>query len=290
MIKLCLSDMDNTLIPFGEKLVSQRTIDAIHAVQEQGIDFGPCSGRNREEVSSFFGDDASCFNTAVLINGQKLYFNGQVIKEVTMDWEALRKVERIVADVPKMAFLTYRDDGIADWVGCSREEMDYMYDRAFVRGGEWHDTLPEYPVTKAGIVFMGTEEELLLLQERLYAEVPECEFAHTVVNWMDVTPHDWSKVDGVRALADALNFTLDEVCVFGDADNDLTMLQWVPNSCAVANANDNAKAAARYHVPASADDGVAWALEQIAEAGRIFNETGVETMPRFMLEQDGGQA
>jgi hypothetical protein len=51
----------------------------------------------------------------------------------------------------------------------------------------------------------------------------------------------------------------------------------------MANANENAKAAARWHVGASADDGVAIALEQIAEAARQCNERRTEDiLPAFM--------
>ena len=35
MIKLVLSDMDNTLVPFGARRVSQRTVDAIREVLER---------------------------------------------------------------------------------------------------------------------------------------------------------------------------------------------------------------------------------------------------------------
>jgi hydroxymethylpyrimidine pyrophosphatase-like HAD family hydrolase len=100
---------------------------------------------------------------------------------------------------------------------------------------------------------------------------------------MDVSIKGWSKVEGVKALVKTLRLSLDEVCVFGDADNDLTMLSYIPNSCAMANANENAKAAARWHVGASADDGVAIALEQIAEAARKCNERRTEDiLPAFM--------
>ena len=47
MIKLLLSDMDGTLLPFGATTVSQRTHEAILAAQQAGIHFGPASGRDR---------------------------------------------------------------------------------------------------------------------------------------------------------------------------------------------------------------------------------------------------
>ena len=70
--------------------------------------------------------------------------------------------------------------------------------------------------------------------------------------------------------------------MFGDADNDLDMLRRYPNSCAVANANEAATRAARWHVGASADDGVARAMEQIAAAARESRELGREVAPAFM--------
>lgn len=283
MIKLVLSDMDNTLIPFGRERVSQRTIDAIHACQEQGVDFGPATGRDRAELASFFGGDRSCYNTAVCVNGQKVYYLRSLVFERSLDDEPLRRAARYVQSLPGCAFITYRSDGLGDWVGITREEMGPMYDRAFMAGGMRHDELPSYPVAKAGVICMGNQDAIDHLQAELESLCPEFSFQNTVVNWLDVSIKGWSKVEGVKALVSTLQLSLDEVCVFGDADNDLTMLSYIPNSCAMANANENAKSAARWHVGASDDDGVAIALEQIAEAARLCNEQGREDiLPAFM--------
>ena len=283
MIKLVLSDMDNTLIPFGRERVSQRTIDAIHACQEQGIDFAPTTGRDRAELAGFFGGDRSCYNTAVCVNGQKVYYLRSLVFERSLDNEPLRRAAGYVGKLPNCAFVTYRSDGLGDWVGITREEMGSMYDRAFMAGGMHHEELPVYPVAKAGVICMGDQDDIDRLRLVLETAVPEFVFPNTVVNWMDVSIRGWTKLEGVKALMKTLSLSPDEVCAFGDADNDLTMLEYIPNSCAMANANDNAKAAARWQVGASADDGVAIALEQIAEAARQCNERGTEdVMPAFM--------
>ena len=289
MIKLVLSDMDNTLIPFGRERVSQRTIDAIHACQEQGVDFGPATGRDRAELAGFFGGDRSCYNTAVCVNGQKVYYLRSLVFERSLDDEPLRRAARHVQSQPGCAFVTYRSDGLGDWVGITREEMGSMYDRAFMAGGMYHHKeLPVYPVAKAGVICMGGQDAIDLLQAELEAMCPELVFPNTVVNWMDVSIKGWTKVEGVKELIRTLRLSLDEVCVFGDADNDLTMLSHIPNSCAMANANDNAKAAARWHVGASADDGVAIALEQIADAARLCNEQDRDDiLPAFMCDTRG---
>lgn len=284
MIKLALSDMDDTLLPFGSERVSQRAMDAMRACQEQGIDVGPASGRDRGELAGFFGGDASFYNTGVLVNGMKVYYLGEVVREVTLDYDGMRAVERALAGRPGIAFVTYRANNFGDWVGATKEELGHMYARGFMAGGRHWDRLPDYPVVKAGIIDMGDEAGTVALARELSDVAPQFDYVHTVEHWLDVIPHGWSKVRGVRMLQQILGLAPEEVCVFGDSDNDLTMLRAYPNSCAVANANAAASRAARWHVPASADDGVAWALEQIAEAGRVHNETGADVLPAFMRE------
>jgi len=77
-------------------------------------------------------------------------------------------------------------------------------------------------------------------------------------------------------MAAALGIGLVEVAVFGDADNDLSMLQAVPNSVAVANASEAAAAAARWHIGDAQEQSVAHAMAEIAES------TAHGEMPAFM--------
>ena len=54
MIKLALSDMDNTLVPLGARGISKRTNEAIHAVLDAGVLFGPATGRDFVELMRLF--------------------------------------------------------------------------------------------------------------------------------------------------------------------------------------------------------------------------------------------
>ena len=58
MIKLVLSDMDETLKRANEPLVPKRTLKAITALKEAGIDFGPATGRSAYDALPFYGFDA----------------------------------------------------------------------------------------------------------------------------------------------------------------------------------------------------------------------------------------
>lgn len=135
---------------------------------------------------------------------------------------------------------------------------------------------------KANIWSARSREELAELRERVAAEVPELSlvFPNNRVRLFDILPAGWDKGCAALELARALGLTLDEVAVFGDSDNDLPMIDAVPNSVAVANANEAVTAAARWHIGAAADDAVAGALHQIAACAA----TG--EMPPFMRQMD----
>ena len=135
---------------------------------------------------------------------------------------------------------------------------------------------------KANIWSARSREELAELRERVAAEVPELSlvFPNNRVRLFDILPAGWDKGCAALELARALGLTPDEVAVFGDSDNDLPMIDAVPNSVAVANANEAVTAAARWHIGAAADDAVAGALHQIAACAA----TG--EMPPFMRQMD----
>ena len=134
------------------------------------------------------------------------------------------------------------------------------------------------PVFKANIWSARSREELAELRERVAVEVPELSlvFPNNRVRLFDILPDGWDKGCAALELARALSLTPDEVAVFGDSDNDLPMIDAVPNSVAVANANEAVTAAARWHIGAAVDDAVAGVLHQIAACAA----TG--EMPPFM--------
>ena len=60
--------------------------------------------------------------------------------------------------------------------------------------------------------------------------------------------------------------------MFGDADNDLAILNAVEHSVAVANATPAVKAASRWHIGSAEDESVAEALERLAAGEWPFEE------------------
>ena len=71
-----------------------------------------------------------------------------------------------------------------------------------------------------------------------------------------------NKGAAVQGLCARRGWSAEQVMAFGDAGNDLELLSWAGWSFAMANATDQAKAAARYVTGSNTEAGVAMAVER----------------------------
>ena len=289
MIKLALTDMDDTLVAAGNDGASGHAIEAIHAMQEKGLHFGPVSGRQPGAMGWMFDGHPECYATGAFCNGQVMFVDGELASAHATDGAALMRLAEWLEEETDDTFLKVYELG-DDFMGagsfCVTRDAERVR-RALGSGGNaWlkgedapaRFDLDDGPYFKANVWSAGSREYLAGLRDRIAAEVPELElvFPNNRVRLLDITPADWNKGSAVVELAKILGLSLDEVAVFGDSDNDLSMIGAVPNAVAVSNANDAVAHAARWHIGAAADDAVADALLEIAACA----ETGA--MPSFM--------
>lgn len=289
MIKLVLTDMDDTLIPAGHDGASDYAIEGIHAMQAAGLHFGPVSGRQPSAMGWMFKNRSGCYSTGAFCNGQVMFVDGEVVASRAIDNDALMRLADYLEQETDDTFLKVYSLGDDFWgndAHCVTSDPERVR-RAMESGGNaWlkgeeapcRPVVDDASVFKANIWSARSREELAELRERVAAEVPELSlvFPNNRVRLFDILPAGWDKGCAALELARALGLTPDEVAVFGDSDNDLPMIDAVPNSVAVANANEAVTAAARWHIGAAADDAVAGALHQIAACAA----TG--EMPSFM--------
>ncbi len=281
MVKLVLTDLDDTLIPVGAPCASARARKAIHRLLSQGIHFGPVSGRIPSAMGWMFAGDEACFRTGAFSNGQIIRIDGEVALVKELPYAALCKVEDILDDEGGAALAIYETAGDGNAVLYSHEPEQVRQDEVLfseASGDVAEDLDPAAHYVKANVHISGSYERRCRVRDRLRREVPELGFVFPNMNapLIDISPAGWDKGSAVHALADALHIGYDEVVCFGDSENDLAMIESVPNGVAVANASEEIQDAARWHIGASAEDAVAQAMEDIAHAA----ETG--EMPAFM--------
>ena len=284
MIKLVLTDLDNTLIPFGKPHASERAIAGVHALLDAGVHFGPMTGRVPAAMEWMFAGDADCGKTGAYVNGQMVYVDGEPVRVEMLDVDALNKMAAVIAREPDCALVVYdiqnsfqASDGTAYFMGATVDEMARVPE-VFGTNLTVIDRLDWDQCIKANVRCACSSARKRELRDELRNRFPQFDFVFPVADgiFIDLLPAGWGKGHAVKEICTHLGIGLDEVAAFGDSENDLSMLGAVEHSVAVANASEAVAAASRWHIGASADDAVADALFSIAKAAR----TGA--MPDFM--------
>lgn len=279
MIKLALSDIDDTLVHYGSGATVE-AVEAIHAMQDAGLHFATATGRVASSIPHLLRGDQRASATTVCCNGQIVLLEGKVIAREVLPHDALVRVTEILSDEFGAVLTLYEEHDVSYGVGISDEERAACSDIFWPETGV-RPMVPDYEIVKANVHVKGTRERMARIKEVLVSEVPELDFVYPnpTAPLIDILPHGKNKATGADVLRKALGLDWDEVCAFGDAENDLMLLNAVPNSVAMANAMPEVARMARWHIGSSAEDAVAGALRDIVQASK----TG--SMPSFMSEE-----
>lgn len=283
MIKLVACDLDGTLLDENHQL-SQRNIQAIHGLHKAGITFMAATGRNYKSVAPMFkkeGIHCDCLllNGALITDahGKRLSHTPlplehaasalRILEESTLPYHMYTS-EGIVSSTPEkgraMFIQHMRKQGMQDKE--IRELMEASsfgsYDReiedAFVY-------LKEEPIIYKLEVFGDDAQRLKTVRARL-SQVKQTAVTNSVADNIEITASDAQKGLALKKLCALQGLQPDEVMVFGDSLNDLSMMQEFRYSFAMANAADVIKEAASYQTLSNAAHGVAHVLEQLLEA------------------------
>ncbi|NMF26164.1 HAD family phosphatase [Olsenella umbonata] len=270
MVKLVMTDLDDTLIPFGFDHASLKAISAIHALVNAGIHFGPVTGRMPASMKWMFQGDEVCYRTGAFANGQIVTVDGIAIQRVMISGEDLRKVAVYLDRMDADAWLAiYNPDDLNDTNLVTRFPERVASNPPDTWGKSVFGVVPDVQdrdYLKANIQCSCSRDQMTQLRDNLRELVPSLSFVmpSMTAKVIDVNAGEWDKGDSVRLIADYLDVSLDEVVVFGDSENDLPMIEAVPDSVAVANSDKNVMRAARWKIPDSKSDSVAKAIESIA--------------------------
>lgn len=282
MIKLVLTDLDDTLIKNGLPRATDYALAGIHAMLDAGLHFGPVSGRIPSDLGWMFGEDAACYATGAPVNGQMVYVDGELVHVESLDGAELNRLAEVLSHIPDACLALYdinqsSEEGSGYFVSPIESHAKVCME-LFPHFKRSVSRLSEPTYVKANVWCAGSREHITEVRDMLREEFPTMDFVFPspFAPIIDISPSGWSKGTAVRYIARELGLSLDEVAVFGDSENDLSMIQAVPNSVAVSNASEDVLRAARWHIGSSEEDSVAHALFLIAEAAKEAR------MPSFM--------
>lgn len=265
-VRLIATDLDGTLIGTDGR-VSERTRAALDAARDVGIATIPVTARQPiglRPIAEQAGFDgwALCGNGAYgvhLTTGEHL-FAEEIPPDVQQQLaDALREV------LPDLVFASVRDAGegfvAQEGYAALAQLSDHKRDPGTMGGVPLADVLgapslklvirhPSIPIPE---VFETLRSLGLTGFEATMSGAP----------FVEVMAQGVTKATGLAQVCARLGVDSDEVLAFGDALNDLEMLEWAGHGVAVANAIDAVRHAADEVTASNEGDGVAVVIERI---------------------------
>ena len=263
--RLIATDLDGTLLR-SDKTVSARTVAALAAAEEAGIEVYFVTGRPArwmDVVSAFTARHgvAICANGAAVVD---LHRDELIeVRPITTD-DAVAVVRALRAELPDVAF------AIEDAAG-------FNYEPGYPLPEAW--PTPDSRVGDAEELLAGSTEPVLKLLARHQSIDPDrflalgrrmagdrAEFTRSSpFPLLEISARGVSKATTLARHCVQRGIDPSEVVAFGDMPNDLAMLTWAGTSYAVANAHPEVLAATTHRAAANDEDGVASVIEAILE-------------------------
>ena len=225
-IKLILSDIDGTLIPYGERGLPQELFPLIRALREKGILFCPASGRQYHSLRSLFAPVADeiaylCENGAVVI-GAGREEEAPLLSKTPMQprekvlalCEAIYALDgcEVLISGERVCYLRAKDPGFAEWFRGATGNR--------IREVKRFSDVEEEIIKVSACAANGLDKPEAALGPR-FASV--FHMAEAGPDWLDFTCAD--KGVGLRGLCAALGISPAETVAFGDNWNDVAMLE-----------------------------------------------------------------
>lgn len=266
-LKLVALDLDGTSLR-EDKTFSPRLIKVVSRLQAQGVTFAICSGRAPESVQAFGSmlhlDEGHgycvCFNGGALINLddiKKDLFVSTIDAQGLIDIEAQARAHGCVihAYSTRRVLLTESDIMFTEMeIASSMQPFERLHFPDEVKAQE--------QVYK--LIAVGDSNKLDAMRANLPADFKErFNIARTHPNFLEFMHHSCSKGNTLQQLCARIGITMDNVVSFGDAENDIEMVQMAGVGVAMANAMPTLKAVTPYRALNYMDDGVAIYLEQL---------------------------
>ena len=261
MIKMVVSDMDGTLLN-SDLEISQENLQAIEALRKKGIRFCVATGRPEQLIKEYI--------EPLRMTDPMIMYNGSVIGHPFKD-ENLYELKLAKSDI--RAIIEYCEENDVIYMPYSKDKLiskpNYRVDFFEERNKKLDDKnkcIFEDIRDIDKIVNENVINKILLIEndidkfnevKAIVSQYPQFEIATSQKGFIDINPKGASKGNALKVLADHFGYTLDEIVVFGDQDNDVSMLEVAGIGVAMANASNRAKSVASDMTSSNNDSGVA---------------------------------
>lgn len=244
MIKMIVSDMDGTLLNKDLK-ISQKNLDAIDYIRSKGIRFCVATGRPEQLVKEYI-NDLQMEDPMILYNGSVIThpFKEGKLFELKLSENQIRDIVTI-CEQHNVIYMLYTKDRI---ISKPNYRVDFFEERnkslplkekCVFEDIRDIELLVKEDVNK--ILIIEQDEEKFELVKNEFMSRTDLNVASSQKGFIDCNPKGASKGNALKVLCEHFGYSLDEVIVFGDQDNDVSMMKIAGTSVCMLNGSYLAK-------------------------------------------------
>ena len=290
MIKCIVCDMDGTLIRYDDR-IEEKTYQLLRKCIEEGIEFIIATGRDINMMVDVL-NRYDLKGDMILNNGAQYYLkNGETKELYPMDNQEFLRIIHILNDYHYLLAI-HTDHGKYSLVNADdfwTYHMKLLNNSALAKGHplpqktftmrecylrDFHYVEKPEDIVEQGIGVLKIDARLDSdysvkgVKEQLNSDY--LDISSSFEDNIEITSHQSHKGKMLKRILEEKGYLPEEVAIFGDGQNDCTMLQLTPYSFAPSNASQHAKDVAKYHLTKTNDDGaVGEGLEILQEMGLI---------------------
>ncbi|VBB09838.1 cof protein [Lucifera butyrica] len=263
-IQWCVCDVDGTLLDSNSRL-SEETVRAVQEMRQAGIELILATGRSDLFIKELvfrlgIAGPVICCNGGMIRD----VGTGQVLFSRTIGRETARAVAEYCF-THRLDMLAYSYDFIYYSRGSDRVNLFHDFNarmpeefRVPLREAARPEDLPLDSVLK--FFLWNADAVLKENMEAWHNREGELYLVQSMQGALDIMAQGISKGDALRYLAGQRGMSLDQIAVFGDNYNDVSMFQLAGCPIAVGNAEAVVKEAAKYITRSNDENGVAYAI------------------------------
>lgn len=245
-IKIIFFDIDGTLIDMRTKRISEKMLETLIRLKQQGILLCIATGRSPVSLPHFEGVEFDAFLT---FNGSYCFNKHQTIFSNPIPAEDVQTIIRNAAAIGRPVSLATRERLAAN--GQDADLREY-YSFAHLE----LETAEDFEEVAAEEIY----QVMLGCVEAEYPAVMKDVHHAKIAAWwdraVDIIPSDGGKGIGVEKILEYYQLDRSQALAFGDGNNDIEMLQAVGTGVAMENASPQLKAAADAVCGHVAQDGI----------------------------------
>ena len=250
MIKALFFDIDGTLVSHTQKDIPAGVLEAFDALRADGIKIFIATGRHISEFKSLPLHDYP-FDGYVTQTGQICYdgaFN-PVYEQPFTEEDTARLVDLYNRKEIPIVLLNERDlyiNFVNDYVVRTQNAINTPVPPVDSYHGE----------KLYGATVFGETADI----DRVAGSLAECKASRWNRFAADIVLSAAGKKNGIRKVLEYYGISRDEIMAFGDADNDLDMIEFAGTGVVMGNGTDRMKEIADYVTTSVDEDGVVEAL------------------------------